>query len=171
MILNKIFRLILISVCYLILANSCKIYSLSGASISKDVKTATVQYFQNRALLVQPMLSRNLTEKLKDKIQSQTSLKLVNESGDAQFEGEITNYDTQPVAIQGNNVAAKNRLTITVRVRFANSKENQFDYDTSFTRYEDYDSNKTLESVENDLIDKIGDQLVEDIFNRAFVNW
>jgi hypothetical protein len=164
-------RLILISFCFLVLTNSCKIYSLSGASISKEVKTATVPYFQNRAQQVQPMLSRNLTEKLKDKIQSQTTLKLVNESGDALFEGVITNYSTQPMAIQGDNTAAKNRLSITVSVKYTNAKDSQYEYETSFTRFEDYDSNKTLDSVENDLIDKIADQLVEDIFNRAFVNW
>jgi hypothetical protein len=130
-----------------------------------------VAYFQNRASVVQPMLSRNLTEKLKDKIQSQTSLKLVNESGDAVFEGEITNYVVTPAAITGDNQAQKNRLSITVNVRFTNKKESQFDFETSFTRYEDFSSFASLQSVENDLIEKIGDQLVEDIFNKAFVNW
>lgn len=165
------FRFILLAFLYLMLNNSCGVYSLTGASISKDVKSAEVPYFQNRALVVQPMLSRNLTEKLKDKIQSQTSLNLVNESGDVKFEGEITNYVVTPAAITGENVAAKNRLSITVKVKFANSKENQYDFDSSFTRFEDFDSNVSLEAVENDLIDKIGDQLVEDIFNKAFVNW
>jgi hypothetical protein len=72
------------------------------------------------------MLSRELTEKLKDKIQGQTVLKLVNESGDVQFEGEISNYSVTPAAITGDNVAAKNRLTISIRVKYSNSKESQF---------------------------------------------
>jgi hypothetical protein len=117
------------------------------------------------------MLSRNLTEKLKDKIQSQTSLTLVNESGDILIDGEITGYAVQPAAIQGDNIAAKNRLTVTVHVKYTNSKDDEFDYDTSFSRFEDFDSNASLDAVENELIDKIADQLVEDIFNKAFVNW
>ena len=165
------FRLIILSLFCLLLNNSCGVYSLTGASISPEVKTAGVPYFQNRASVVQPMLSRELTEKLKDKIQSQTDLKLVNESSDVLFEGEISNYVVSPAAITGENVAAKNRLTITVKVKFTNSKESQYDFDTSFSRFEDFDSNTSLDAVETDLIDKIADQLVEDIFNRAFVNW
>lgn len=164
-------RFILLAISSLFLYTSCGIYSLTGASISPELKTASVQYFQNRASVVQPMLSRELTEKLKDKIQGQTSLKLVNESGDVQFEGEISNYVVTPAAITGDNVAAKNRLTITIRVKYSNSKESQFDFDTSFSRYADFDSNTSLSSVENDLMDDIADLLVEDIFNRAFVNW
>lgn len=165
------FRIILISLFYIITFSACGVYSLTNASISADVKTAEVLYFQNRASVVQPMLSRNLTEKLKDKILSQTSLKLVNESGDAVFEGEITGYVVTPAAITGDNEAKKNRLSITVSVRFTNKKESQYDYEASFTRYEDFSSTASLQAVENDLMDKIGEQLVEDIFNKAFANW
>lgn len=166
------FRLFLWSIICLALTSSCKVrYSLTGASISADVKTAEVPYFQNRASVVQPMLSRNLTEKLKDKIQSQTSLQLVNESGNVVFEGEISDYVVTPAAITGDNVAAKNRLTITVKVKFTNTKDPQLDFDSNFSRFEDFDSNASLDAVENDLIDKIADQLIEDIFNKAFVNW
>lgn len=165
------FRILILSLFSLCLCSSCGIYSLTGASISPEVKTAQIPYFQNRASVVQPLLSRELTEKLKDRIQSQTNLKLVNESGDVVFEGEITGYTVTPAAITGENVAAKNRLTITVRVKFTNTKESQYDFDTSFSRFADFDSNLSLDAVENDLIRQIGDFLVEDIFNRAFVNW
>lgn len=165
------FRLIIISLFCILLNNSCGVYSLTGASIPVDVKTVAVPYFQNRATVVQPMLSRELTEKLKDKIQSQTDLKLVNESGDVIFEGEISSYNVSPTAITGENIAAKNRLTITVKVKFTNTKDGKLDFNTSFSRFADYDSNSSLDAVENDLITEIGDLLVEDIFNRAFVNW
>lgn len=165
------FRLLVLSLFCLLLNNSCGIYSLTGASIPADVKTAAVPFFQNRATVVQPMLSRELTEKLKDKIQSQTDLKLVNESGDVLFEGEITNYSVTPAAITGENVAAKNRLTITLKVKFTNTKDSKLDFDTSFSRFADYDSNASLDAVETDLINEIGDLLVDDVFNRAFVNW
>ncbi|HEX3008298.1 MAG TPA: LptE family protein [Bacteroidales bacterium] len=161
----------MLAVFCLLMNNSCGVYTLTGASIPPDVKTAEIPYFQNRALVVQPMLSRELTEKLKDKIQSQTDLKLVNTSGDVVFEGEISSYNVSAAAITGENLAAKNRLTITVKVKFTNKKDSKLDFDTSFSRFEDFDSNTSVDAVEAELIDNIGDQLVEDIFNKAFVNW
>ncbi len=166
---KRIIYFLLFSACML---SSCKInYSLSGASISPDVKTFVVQTFPNNAPLFQPSLSYTLTNALKDKIQSQTSLKLGNSNGDVTFEGEITGYDTRPVAIQANDQAAQTRLTITIKVKFTNTKDMKQDFSTSFTRYEDFDTKKSLNSIESTLIKNIVEQLTEDIFNKAFVNW
>ncbi|HER07412.1 MAG TPA: hypothetical protein ENO20_00740 [Bacteroides sp.] len=150
----------------------CKItYSFSGVNISTEVQTYTVEYFPNRAPIVQAQLSQLFTETLMDKIESNTGLELAERGGDVIFSGEITNYETRPTAITGNETAARNRLTITVRVRYTNSAEPELDYDTSFSRYEDYDASQNLSDVENELIELIIEDLVEDIFNRAFVSW
>lgn len=155
--------------------SGCKIkYSTSGASISPEVKTASVQYFQNRAPLGNPKLAQMLTEKLKDKILSQTSLKIVNGVGDVNLEGFVKDYGTQPMAIQGGNnaTAALNRLSVTVKLKYNNAKDGQYDYDTEFTRYKDYDSQMSVQTAEDQYLEKeIVDKLVEDIFNKAFVNW
>jgi hypothetical protein len=151
--------------------SSCGVYSLTGASISPDIKTVTIQYFQNRASLVQPALSQKFTEKLKDKFVSQTNLRLIDSNGDLLFEGQINDYRTQPVAIQGTQTAALTRLTITVNVKFTNAKDAKQNFETSFTRYADYDSQKSLTEVELNLIDEINKQLVDDIFNKAVSNW
>lgn len=150
----------------------CKVsYSFSGVNISPEVETYSVEYFPNRAPIVQAQLSQLFTDALMDKIQGNTSLTLANSSGDVQFSGEITGYDTRPTAITGQETAARNRLTITVRVKYTNEIEPELDYDTSFSRYEDYDSSQPLADVEDELIDLIVENLVEDIFNRAFVSW
>jgi len=150
----------------------CKVtYSFSGVNISPEVQTYTVQYFPNRAPIVQAQLSQVFTEALMDKIQGNTSLNLSNDNGDVTFSGEITGYQTRPTAITGQETAARNRLTITVRVKYTNKIEPELDYDTSFSRYEDYDSSQNLTDVENELIEIIVEYLIEDIFNRAFVNW
>jgi len=154
--------------------SSCSVnYSLSGASISPDVKSVSVQFFPNNSLLVNPALSQQFTDALKDKFISQTSLKLINGTGDLNFEGEITDYNTKPKAILENDIAAMNRLTITIRVKYSNSKDpdSKYDFDKTFTRFEDYDSSKDLGSVESDLTKKIIDQIVEDVFNQSVVNW
>jgi len=149
----------------------CGTYSFTGASISPDIKTVTVQYFQNRASIVEPTLSQKLTEKLKDKFVSQTNLRLVNANADLIFEGQISDYRTQPIAIQGDQTAAQNRLTITVNVKFSNSKDEKQNFETSFSRFADYSSGKSLNEVEQTLITEINRQLVDDIFNKAVSNW
>ena len=168
--MNKIpyifFLLLLVSV------SGCRIgYSFSGASISPEMKTISVQFFANQAPLFQPTLSTTFTESLKDKMTSQTSLELVNATGDLNFEGEITGYSSNPVAIQQNETASLNRLTIAVHVKFTNAKNPKLSFDRTFSQYTDYESTKTLSSAENELIPIVVDKLVEDIFNAALTNW
>jgi len=156
----------------LALFSGCSVkYSFSGASISAGVKTFSVQYFQNRAPLVQPGLSQYLTTQLIDKCKSQTSLKYITSVGDTSFEGEITEYYTRPTTVAADAQAAVNRFTITVRVKFTNVVDPDFSFDRPFSRYADYNSSLDLSAVEQDLSRKIVEELIEDIFNAAFVNW
>ena len=165
-------HLIILMAGYLLFLHGCKVsYSFSGASISPDVKTISIQYFQNRASLVQPGLSQNLTDALIDKCKSQTNLGFVNGIGDVNFEGEITDYNTRPLTVSADAQAATNRFTITVKVKFTNAIDPSLSYEQSFSRYEDYDSALSLGDVEDSLSKKIIELLIEDIFNKAFVNW
>jgi len=150
----------------------CKMsYNFNGASIPPEVKTISIQFFPNYAPTVQPTLSQAFTEKMKDKFISQTNLKLVDKNGDINFEGSITGYDVTPIAIQGNDIAAKNRLTITIKVKFTNTKDEKQNFETSFSRYADYSSNQNLASIETTLIDNIDSQIIDDIFNKSVSNW
>lgn len=150
---------------------SCGIYSFTGASIPPEARTFSVSYFPNNAQLVQPTLSQRFTEALQDKFLRQTNLRLVDNGGDLHFEGSITGYNTAPAAISGDDRAALNRLTITVRVTFINEFEPDNDFERSFSRYWDYDSNRSLSEIEDEAITIITEALVEDIFNQAVVNW
>ena len=152
------------------ICHGCGIYSFSGASIPAEAKTISVDYFPNHAQLVNPLLSENLTTALRNAMTSQTTLDLIESGGDLAFEGEITDYRTTPVAITGQT-AAMNRLTITVQVRFTNNIDDSKDFEQTFSRYEDYPSDQDLNSVQETLTTTIVDQLVEDIFNKALVNW
>jgi hypothetical protein len=166
---NRFFILLIIST--MILAG-CKVsYSFTGASISPLAKTFSVQYFQNRAALVQPGLSQFLTDALIDKCKAQTKLKYLNELGDVSFEGEITDYSTRPLTVAADAQAAMNRFTITVKVKFTNTVQPELNFEQNFSRYEDYNSNLDLSQVEKDLSDKVITMIVEDVFNQAFVNW
>jgi len=154
-----------------ILLNGCKVtYSFSGAS-TQGLSTISVQYFQNRAQLVQPGLSQYITDALIDKCKAQTGLSFVNGIGDANFEGEISDYNTRPLTVAADARAATNRFTISLKVKFTNIVDPDLSYEQTFSRYEDYDSNLDLSQVERELSDKIIELIVEDVFNAAFVNW
>jgi hypothetical protein len=166
------FTLLLVLSLMVCTLQQCKVgYSFSGVNISEEVETYSVEYFPNRAALVQAQLSQVFTDALMDKIQGNTSLIMNTDGGDVQFSGEITGYETRPTAITSDEVSARNRLTISVRVKYTNLEEPDLDFDTSFSRYEEYDSSANLSDVENALIELIVEYLVEDIFNRAFVSW
>jgi len=151
----------------------CKIgYSFSGVSLDMEkVKTFSVEYFANRARLVNPNLSQQFTEALQDKLTRQTSLDMVTERGDLEFSGQITGYDTRPMNIQEGDFAAQTRLTVTVKVKYINNSDHEQDWDKSFSAYADYESTQILSDVEEDLMVEIIEQLTEDIFNQSIANW
>lgn len=151
--------------------SSCGVYSFTGASIPPEAKSISIDYFVNNAPLVEPILSQALTDALRDRFLSQTNLSLVTADGDLQIIGTITDYSTKPIAIQGNQTAGLNRLTVTVKVKFSNLVDPARDYETNFTRFEDYSSTQDLNSVKDQLIVLITEALVEDIFNKSVVNW
>ena len=156
----------------LFLLNGCGMYSFTGANISADTKTISIQYFPNNAPLRQPTLSQIFTQALRDKFASQTSLSQVSSNGDLSIEGEITGYSVSPTAIQANQTAAQNRLTIEIKVKFVNTKDDKQSFEQKFSRYADYSSGQNLAGTfESGLIKTLTDQLVEDIFNKTVVNW
>ena len=152
--------------------NSCKInYSFTGANISADVKTYSVYYFPNRARLVNPTLSADFTEKLKEKLLRQTSLKEEAENRDLVYKGQITDYEVRPMAIQKEDLAAQNRLTVTVRLKYTNNKDHEQDFDRTFSAFEDFSSSLSLNDVESSIVPEIIEKLMDDIFNATIANW
>lgn len=149
----------------------CGIYSFTGASIPAEAKTVSVQYFPNNASLVNPLLSPSITNTLRDYFMNQTTLQSVDNNGDLALEGEIIDYSTTPVAITGDQTAALNRLTIKVNVRFFNKYDESKNFEQTFSQYEDYPSNQNLNAIQETLITTIVDNLCQDIFNKAVVNW
>ena len=128
-------------------AVSCGIYSFSGTSIQPDIKTVNITYFEYKALRVNPTLSNDLTEKLKDKFRRMTRLEQVEENGDVTIEGSITGYDVRATAITAQEVAAQNRLTVTIKIAFTNKLYPEDDFEKSFSAFADYDSTLSLDAV------------------------
>ena len=154
-----------------LLAFSCGIYSFTGTNIQSDVKTITIPFVEYKALRVNPSLSNDLTEALQDKFRKLTSLEQVDEDGDLELVCEITGYEVKPQAITAGEVAAQNRLTVTVKIEFTNRKYPEDDVSQSFSAYEDFDATQSLDAVEGGLCETIIEKIVEDIFNATVAQW
>jgi hypothetical protein len=154
----------------LLLLGSCGVYSFTGASI--EGKNINFHTLENRARNVMPSLSATMTDKIRNRILTQTGLAPVTtETADYDLSGFISNYEVSVTSAQNTQTASLNRLTITIQVDFKNRKNPKTSFTQSFTRFADFSATQALQSVENRLIDEIGTLLADDIFNKAFVNW
>lgn len=151
---------------------SCGIYSFSGTSIQPDVKTITINTFEYKALKVNPSLSNDISEELRNKFRRMTNLEQVEIDGDLEIIGEISGYDVKATAVTANEVAAQNRLTVTVKITFISRKYPEEGFENkSFSAYADYDSTNSLDAVESTLCAEIIEKLNEDIFNATVAQW
>ena len=159
------------------LGTGCGVYSFTGASISPDTKTISIATFYNNAALGPSNMSVLFTENIKDYFQQNTSLELVDNNGDLQIDGYISNYTITPVAAtagsQGQaDFSALSRITITVSATYTNFNDPTFDFDQSFSFFRDFDNNTTdLTANEEAFVEEIFDQIVLDIFNASVANW
>jgi curli biogenesis system outer membrane secretion channel CsgG len=156
----------------LLLSNlSCKIYKFNQASIPPEIKTIKVNFIDNRARYVNPQLSPQLTNKLREKIINQTKLTQVNsENADYEIYGEITTYDVSTSAISGQQVAS-NRLTVGVSMRLLDRKNNKPEKTFSVSRSFDFSATLTLPQAEASLNEEMIRNLTDEIFNHIFSNW
>lgn len=152
--------------------NNLSCYTLSGSSIDASWQTIKISNFPNFAPYQNPNLSQLFTNELQDIFNNRTKLTLTNDdNADLLIEGEITGYQQSSVAIQANEVAGKNRLTMTVRVRYQNNKDETKSFDKSFSGYEDFEANQTLQQAEGALLDSILEQITNEIFNAIAMDW
>ncbi|MCB0698035.1 MAG: LptE family protein [Chitinophagaceae bacterium] len=165
------YRLLSLLLPFILFATAgCGVYSFTGASI--EGKTIKIITLDNKARNVVPTLSPSLTTKIRSRILSQTGLSPVS-SDDADYEisGTITQYNVSVTGVENTQTASQNRLTIAVQIKFENRLNEKANFTETFTRFADFAANKTLQSEESRLITEIGEQLANDIFNKAFVNW
>ncbi len=151
--------------------SSCGVYNFTGGSIPPDVKTISIQNIYNESGQGPPNLSQNMTEKLKAYYQNNSKLLLAPSSGDWKLEGKIVGFSSTGVAPKANETAGSNRLTMTVKIAFTNTKDEKQNFDQNFSFYLDYEQNRTQFEVENEYSDKLIDQIVLDIFQKTTSNW
>lgn len=146
-------------------------YSFRGASLDPNLKTIQIQNFTIQAAGGPTNLTLMFNEKMKEYFQRNTSLKIVNVNPDLMFEGYISGYDVEAKAPSSSDKGGLNRLTIRIQVKFTNAKDENKNFDQEFSFYQDFAQNQTVSAVEKDLIPKILDQIVLDIFNKTAGEW
>lgn len=154
-------------------AQSCRIsYKFNGAALDYSVyRTIHVSNFPIRAALVYPPLQQTFENELMEYITRNTRLQMVDGSSDLSIEGEITGYSLSPQAVTEDAYASRTRLTITVRVKYSDTKNEKNDIDQSFSAYRDFDSSEMLTDVQDELCQTISKEIVELIFNATLGNW
>ena len=166
-------RLLFTAIIIALGTQACSIsYKFNGAALDYTVyKTVQVSNFPIRAALVYPPLQQTFETELADYITRNTRLKTVDSGGDIQLEGEITGYALSPQAVTEDAYASKTRLTVTVRVKYTDNKNDKNNIDQSFSSYRDFDSSEMLTDVQDELCQQIAKELVDVIFNATLGNW
>jgi hypothetical protein len=153
------------------LLSGCSVYKFNQASIPPEIKTVRVQFIENKARYNNPQLSPQLTDKLRQKIVSQTKLTQVNnENADYDISGYISQYDVTTSGISAQQVST-NRLTVAVSLTLLDRKTGAEPRNISASRSFDFSATKTLPQAEQELNDDIIRNLADEIFNQLFSNW
>ena len=168
---RRLLRILPLLLALVLTVSGCWLYSFSGTSIQPDVKTICIEPVENKAMKVNPSLANNLFEAMCDKYKKLTKLEQVSDGGDLYVLATIESYQVSAAAVTADEVAALNRLTVTVKVKFVNEKHQEDNFEKSFAAYEDYNSENSLDAVEVTLCDTIIEKIVEDIFNATVANW
>lgn len=153
--------------------HSCSIsYKFNGAALDYSIyKTVHIGEFPIRATLVYAPLQQTFENELLDYVTRNTRLQTVDGASDLEIDGEITGYSLTPQAVTEDAYASRTRLTITVRVRYTDTKKDSNNIDQSFSAYRDFDASQMLMDVQDELCQQIAKELVELIFNATLGNW
>ena len=162
---------IFLALCLLLSNSGCKVYSFTGANIPLDIHTFSVELFQNRSNNGPASLPQTITDKIKQKFQTEANLKQVATDGDLEFKGSITGFTYTSEAPVAGATSGLNKLTITIQVDFVNNKNEKDKWTETFSRYAQYSAGLNVVSVEDQLITEITSQLMDDIFQKALVKW
>jgi outer membrane lipopolysaccharide assembly protein LptE/RlpB len=164
---HKYILFLLLAICLA----ACGVYTFNDVSIPADVKTVRVNYLENRARYVNPQLSPQLTDKLRQKINNQTRL-TPTQSEDAHYDisGYVSDYSVTTSGIS-NQQAATNRLTVTIHIVFQNRLDQTKNFEADVSRNFDFSASLSLNQAEAQLGEAIVRNMTDEIFNRIFSTW
>lgn len=173
---NKLSKLLIACSLWLVACSLSSCYSFKDVSIPPEIKTVKVNYFENKARIVNPQLSQRLTDKLRQKVVGQTRLSQTNsDEADYDISGYVSDYSVSTSGISagsdGRSQASTNRLNVTVHLIFKNRKDETKNFETDLSRNIDFPATQSLAQAESSITDEVVKNLTDEIFNRIFSNW
>ena len=157
----------------LLLLSSCSVsYKFNGASIDYT-KTKTIQIadFPIRSSYVWGPMGPMFNNELKDQFANHTRLSQVKRNGDLKIEGEITQYQQRNKSVSAEGYSAQTELSMTVNVRFTNNVNHDEDFERQFTATQSYETTRSLNSVQEELVTLMCKDICDQIFNATVANW
>ena len=157
----------------LILLSSCAVsFKFNGANINyQTTHSISVADFPNNAPMVNPTLSNNLTEGIRDLYQRQTRLQVLRKGGDLELEGAIIGYEITQGAISVDSYASESKLTIRVQVHFTNNINPEESFDKTYSAFQTFDASKLLTDVQDELCAVMITEIAENIYNDTVAKW
>lgn len=165
--MKGLFTFIVIS----ILTVSCTVSFINVGIDYTTLKSFSVDQFDTQAGNAPPTSGQQFSEQLKNKILNNTRLAYQDQEGDIEISGKVTSYQVQSLAPNADQSVSLQRLNIQVQVEYINNQDKSETWQQSFKRFADFDATVDLASVEDQLIQEIYDQIIEDVFNKAFSGW
>lgn len=166
------FSLLVCTGCIFALVSCAVSIKFNGANIDySTTRSISVADFPNNAPMVNPTLSNNLSEGIRDLYQRQTRLEVLRKGGDLELEGEIIGYDIAAMAISADSYASETKLTIRVRVRFTNNINPEESFEKTYSAFQTFDSSQMLSDVQDELCNTMITEIAENIYNDTVAKW
>lgn len=155
---------------------------LSACSISYKFNGAMIDYSKTKTVSVAdfPSIAESnpytalpfeFSEALRDIYTRQTRLQIIKSGGDMNLEGEITDLQLAPMAISADSYASQTKVTISIRVRYANKAIPEDDFEKTYSAFRQFDSGTTLNNALPTLVPEIIKEITEMIFNDTAGKW
>ena len=160
-------------ICIAVTLSACSVsYKFNGSSIDyTKTKTIQIKDFPIRSAYVWGPMASIFNNELRDIFGKQTKLIQVKRNGDLQIEGEITQYQQRNKSVSADGYSAQTELSMTVNVRFTNTKKHDEDFERTFTATQTYESTRNLNSVQEELVTQMTQDICDQIFNATVANW
>lgn len=170
---KKVLSTAMVAGTVMILLVACSVsFGFNGASIDYNkTKTISIADFPNRASFIWGPMASMFNNQLKDEFASHTKLSQVKRNGDLQIEGEITQYNQRNKSVSAEGYSAQTELTMTVNVRFKNIKDSTQDFEKQFSANASYETTQNLNSVQEQLVTQMIEDICDQIFNATVANW
>ena len=167
----------IVSICVLVIfvcsLQSCRYGFKSTTGIPASVNTFFVDVFDVEPRNAPVVIGQDFSILLADKIRRESRLDPVDTDPDIEFEGSITKFEITYEAPQPGETTAFSRLNMTIRVKYTDNldEERSWEKPENFSFFFDFASDTNLIDIQDEAVDAIFEQMVEDVFNKAFTNW